>query len=95
VNPYEILRRPVITEKNTYLMEKGRYAFEVARGANKPQIKAAVETAFPNVKVLAVNTMIMPSKERRRGRIVGQLPAWKKAVVTLREGDRIELFEGV
>jgi large subunit ribosomal protein L23 len=95
VNPYEILRRPVITEKNTYLMEKGRYAFEVPRDVNKPQIRAAVEAVFPTVKVLAVNTMIMPSKERRRGRIVGRLPAWKKAVVTLREGDRIELFEGV
>ena len=95
MNPYEILRRPVITEKNTFLMEHGRYTFEVARGANKPQIAAAVETAFPNVKVKAVNTIIMPSKERRRGRIVGRLPAWKKAVVTLREGDRIELFEGV
>jgi large subunit ribosomal protein L23 len=95
MNPYEILRRPIITEKNTYLMEQGRFTFEVPRKANKPQIAVAVETAFPNVKVVAVNTMIMPSKERRRGRIVGQLPAWKKAVVTLRKGDRIELFEGV
>jgi large subunit ribosomal protein L23 len=95
LNPYDILRRPIITEKNTYLMERGQYTFEVARDANKPQIKAAVETAFPNVKVVAVNTMIMPYKTRRRGRIVGRLPAWKKAVVTRRAGDRIELFEGV
>lgn len=95
MNPYEILRRPVITEKNTELMERGQYTFEVARGANKPEIAKAVEAAFPNVKVKAVNTLIMPSKERRRGRIVGRVPSWKKAVVTLREGDRIELFEGV
>jgi large subunit ribosomal protein L23 len=95
LNPYDILRRPVITEKNTYLMERGRYTFEVAREANKPQIKEAVETAFPNVKVVAVNTMNMPYKTRRRGRITGRLPGWKKAIVTLREGDRIELFEGV
>jgi large subunit ribosomal protein L23 len=95
MNPYEILRRPIITEKNTTLMEQGQYSFEVAREANKIQIKEAVETAFPKVKVKAVNTLIMPAKSRRRGRIVGRLPGWKKAVVTLREGDRIELFEGV
>ena len=94
-NPYDIIRRPVITEKNTYLMERGQYTFEGAREANKVEIKQAIETAFPNVKVVAVNTMIMPRKQRRRGRIIGELPAWKKAVVTLREGDRIELFEGV
>jgi large subunit ribosomal protein L23 len=95
MNPYDVIRRPVITEKNTYLVERGKYTFEVARGANKFQIAQAVETAFPNVKVRAVNTMLMPSKTRRRGRIVGQVSAWKKAVVTLRDGDRIELFEGV
>ena len=95
MNPYDILRRPVITEKNTYLMEEGKYTFEVMRDANKIQIAQAVETCFPNVKVVSVNTMQMPGKYRRRGRIVGRVPGWKKAVVTLREGDRIELFEGV
>lgn len=95
MNPYDILRRPVITEKNTYLMEESKYTFEVDRGANKIQIAQAVETCFPNVKVVSVNTMLMPTKQRRRGRIVGQTRAWKKAVVTLREGDRIEMFEGV
>jgi large subunit ribosomal protein L23 len=95
VNPYDILRRPVITEKNTYLMEQGKYTFEVANGANKIQIAEAVETCFPNVKVVNVNTMLMPRKQRRRGRIIGTVPGWKKAVVTLREGDRIEMFEGV
>ena len=95
LNPYEIIRRPIITEKNTTLMEHGQYTFEVLRDANKPQIKQAVETAFPKVKVVAVNTMLMPYKTRTRGRVVGRLSAWKKAVVTLREGDIIELFEGV
>ena len=95
MNPYDIIRRPVITEKNTYLMDGGKYTFEVAREANKIDIARAIEAAFPNVKVVSVNTMVMPTKSRRRGRIIGQLPAWKKAVVTLREGDRIELFEGV
>jgi large subunit ribosomal protein L23 len=76
-------------------MERWQYTFEVARGANKIQIAQAVETAFPEVKVMAVNTLLMPRKQRRRGRIVGQVSAWKKAVVTLRQGDRIELFEGV
>ncbi len=95
MNPYDILRRPVITEKNTYLMEDGKYTFEVMRDANKIQIAQAVETCFPNVKVVSVNTMQMPGKYRRRGRIVGRVSGWKKAVVTLREGDRIELFEGV
>jgi large subunit ribosomal protein L23 len=95
MNPYDIIRRPVITEKNTYLVEGGQYTFEVARAANKIQIAQAIETVFPNVKVAAVNTMHMPAKQRRRGRIVGQVPGWKKAVVTLRKGDRIELFEGV
>jgi large subunit ribosomal protein L23 len=95
MNVYDVLRRPVITEKNTYIMEGGKVTFQVDRAATKPQIARAVETAFPNVRVVAVNTLTMPAKDRRRGRIVGRLPAWKKAVVTLREGDRIELFEGV
>jgi large subunit ribosomal protein L23 len=91
---YEILRRPLITEKYTVLQAQGKYAFEVAGEANKPQIKQAVEKAF-KVEVTAVNMMIVPGKRRRRGR--QQLPAhpWKKAVVTLKPGDKIELFEGV
>ncbi len=91
---YEVLRRPLITEKSTVLQAQGKYAFEVAGGANKPQIKQAVEKAF-KVEVTAVNVMTMPGKRRRLGR--RQLPAhsWKKAIVTLKSGDRIELFEGV
>ncbi len=91
---YEILRRPLITEKSTALQAQGKYAFEVAGEANKPQIKQAVEKAF-KVEVTAVNVMIVPGKKRRLGR--RQLPAhpWKKAIVTLKPGDKIELFEGV
>jgi len=90
---YEILRRPLITEKYSGLQAQGRYAFEVARQATKPQIKEAVEKAF-NVKVTSVNVMILPGEKRRWGR--RELPAhpWKRAVVTLKEGDKIELFEG-
>ncbi|MDP3879666.1 MAG: 50S ribosomal protein L23 [Dehalococcoidales bacterium] len=89
---HQILRRPLITEKYTALQAYGKYAFEVAAGANKPQIKQAVEKAF-KVKVTSVNVMTMPGSRRRLG--MRQLPArpWKKAVVTLQPGDKIELFE--
>ena len=90
---YDVLRRPVITEKNTVLQAQGKYAFEVAKEATKPQIKQAVEKAF-NVKVTAVNVMIVSGKRRRLGRRELQARPWKKAVVTLKPGDKIELFEG-
>ena len=91
---YEILRRPLITEKSTLLQEQDRYAFEVARGAAKQQIKEAVEAAF-KVKVLKVNVMTVPGKMKRIGRRQVMTPSWKKAVVTLRPGQKIEFFEGV
>ncbi|MBI4267877.1 MAG: 50S ribosomal protein L23 [Chloroflexi bacterium] len=91
---YEVLRRPLITEKYTALQAEGKYAFEVAAGAAKPQIKQAVEKAF-NVEVTAVNVMNMAGKTRRRGRQLLPAHPWKKAVVTLKPGDKIELFEGV
>jgi len=94
VHLYEVLRRPVITEKNTMLQAQGKYAFEIAREANKPQIKQAVEKAF-KVKVLAVNVMTVPGKTRRVGRRQVLTQSWKKAIVTLKPGDKIELFEGV
>ena len=91
---YEVLRRPLITEKNTSLQAEGKYTFEVAREANKHQVKQVVEKAF-KVKVTAVNIMTVPSNERRvGGRIVLTQP-WKKAIVTLKPGDKIEFFEGV
>ncbi len=92
---YDVLHRPVMTERNTDLMQQGRYTFEVATDANKIQIKAAVETAF-NVTVLSVNTMMVHRKRtRERTRFRGYTPAWKKAIVTLAPGDRIEVFEGI
>jgi len=91
---YEVLRRPLVTEKNAALQAQGKYAFEVAGEANKEQVKQAVEKAF-NVTVTQVNVMTVPGKGRRmRGRLVIN-PPWKKAVVTLKPGDRIEIVEGV
>jgi large subunit ribosomal protein L23 len=94
MHPYEVLRRPLITEKNTELQIQGKYAFEVAREANKPQIKQAVEKAF-DVTVTTVNVMNIRGRMRRMGRRQVLTRSWKKAVVTLQPGDKIELFEGV
>jgi len=92
---YEVIRRPITTERNTDLMADNRYTFEVAPDANKMQIKAAVETAF-DVTVLAVNTLNVHRKRRRdRTRFKGYRSGWKKAIVTLKAGDKIEVFEGV
>lgn len=91
---YEVLQRPLITEKNTLLLEQNKYAFEIARGATKHQIKEAVELAF-KVKVAKVNVMTSPGKMRRVGKRQVLTPSWKKAVVTLEPGHKIELFEGV
>jgi large subunit ribosomal protein L23 len=91
---YKVLQRPLITEKNSVLQAQGKYAFKVAQEANKEQIKQAVEKAF-KVTVTGVNVMTVAGKRRRmRGREVTS-PSWKKALVTLKPGDKIELFEGV
>jgi large subunit ribosomal protein L23 len=76
------------------LTERNKYIFEVSRGANKHQIKGAVEKAF-NVEVIKVNVITVPGKMKRVGARRGLTPWWKKAVVTLKEGDKIEIFEGV
>lgn len=94
INLNEVLRRPIITEKDTSLREQNKYTFEVAMAANKTLIKEAVEKIF-NVNVTAVNTMHVRGKMRRVGKSRGMSPDWKKAVVTLRDGQRIDLFEGV
>lgn len=93
LHPYEVLRRPVITEKSQTLSEaENQYVFEVTESANKMQIKEAVELIF-EVDVLKVNTMVVPAKRGRRGRRwYLRSREWKKAVVTLVEGQRIELF---
>jgi large subunit ribosomal protein L23 len=94
MNAHQIILRPLITEKNTNLMAFNKYSFEVDRSANKTQIKRAVEEIF-NVTVMKVHTMNIRGKMRRRGMRFGYTADWKKAIVTLAEGDRIELFEGV
>ena len=94
-NIHEVIVRPVITEKSTDQLDRNHaYTFVVDKGANKYEIAQAVETLF-NVKVDSVRTMQYRGKERRVGRHVGRRANWKKAVVTLREGDTIEIFEGV
>lgn len=94
MNLYDVLRRPLVTEKNAMLQMGGKYAFEVTRVATKPQIRQAVEQAF-KVTVTAVNVMTVPGKERRFGKRQVQTPSWKKAIVTLRPGDKIEFFENI
>jgi large subunit ribosomal protein L23 len=94
LHPYAVLLKPLITEKGTLLAEAGKYAFQVAPSANKLQIKDAVERAF-DVHVVKVNVMNMPGKLRRVGRSTGMTSEWKKAIVTLAEGERIEFFQGV
>jgi large subunit ribosomal protein L23 len=96
MNIYQVLKRPILTEKTDYQRDDNKYVFEVSRAANKHQIKEAVETIF-DVKVVAVNTMTMKPKRRRLGRrLTVTRPAWKRAVVTLAPGERIqEFFEGI
>ena len=95
MDPHQVIIRPVISEKSYNLIEsEGQYTFQVDRRANKNQIKQAVEQAF-DVKVHKVNTANMKSKPKRQGLTRGRTAQWKKAVVRLAEGERIELFEGV
>jgi large subunit ribosomal protein L23 len=90
----KIIRRPLITEKSTRQKEESRqYIFEVQRDANKIEIQSAVERLF-KVKVLQVRTSNVLGKVKRLGRRYGKRPDWKKAIVTLKEGDRIDFFEG-
>jgi large subunit ribosomal protein L23 len=93
---YEVLRRPVVTEKSVIAADdENQYAFEVDTRANKFEVKEAVEAAF-DVDVERVNIMVMPAKTTRRGNNVRiRKPKWKKAIVTLAPGNSIQLFEGV
>ena len=91
---YEVLRQPLITEKSTDLQTQNKYAFEIAEGANKPLVKQAVEKAF-KVRVSKVNVVTVPGKTRRVGRQHILTRSWRKAIVTLQAGDKIEFFEGV
>ncbi|HET92391.1 MAG TPA: 50S ribosomal protein L23 [Chloroflexi bacterium] len=97
MNPYEIIVRPIDTEKTRYqASELGQYTFEVHSGANKIEVKRAIEKIY-GVQVASVNTIVMPAKiSRRHGRRrVMRRRVWKKALVTLAPGQRMEVFEGV
>lgn len=91
---YEIIKRPLITEKTTVQKESdNQVSFEVDKRGNRVEIRRAVEKLF-NVRVAGVRTMHVQGKKRRRGRTEGKTRDWKKAIVTLMPGDRIDFFEG-
>jgi large subunit ribosomal protein L23 len=92
---YDIIRRPLVTEKTSIQKDtSNQVTFEVDRRANRIEIRRAIEHIF-NVKVEAVRTMQVKGKIKRRGRFLGKRRDWKKAIVTLKPGERIEFFEGV
>lgn len=93
-SPYDVLIKPVVSEKSLSLMEENKYTFYVNKDANKIEIKNAVEKLF-NVHVVKVRTMIVKGKLKRQGRFVGRTPDRKKAIVTLKPGEKIEIFEGL
>ena len=93
--PYEVVLRPLLTEKGTRLKEEGnQYLFRVAKTANKVEIKHAIEQLF-KVAVVKVHTVQLRGKVKRLGRFQGRRPDWKKAIATLKKGESIELYEGV
>lgn len=87
----DLIRRPIVTEKATLLLENNQYVFEVQPKATKPEIKAAIEALF-NVKVIGISTSNPPRKRRRMGKFEGYRATYKRAVVTLAAGDSIPLF---
>ena len=89
----QVLLAPIISEKSYEASTTGQYTFKVHQDAHKPQIRQAVEDLF-EVKVVRVNVVKVAAKPKRRGQHMGVRPGWKKAVVTLQPGDRIEIFEG-
>lgn len=95
VSAYDIIQKPIITEKSMMMQDERKYAFKVLKSANKSEIKKAVETVF-GVKVKSVNTMNMNGKIKRQGLKSGKRPDWKKAIVTLTEDSKaIEFFENL
>jgi large subunit ribosomal protein L23 len=91
-NAVDIVKRPLITEKSTKLVEEGKYTFEVMQGANKVEVKKAVEELF-KVNVVSVNIINVRKKERRVGKYTGLRPAVRKAIVTLQKGQTLDVFE--
>jgi large subunit ribosomal protein L23 len=93
LHPSEVLIRPVVSEKSYEQIQTNQYTFRVHKDAHKTQIRQAVEELF-EVKVERVNVVKVQPKPKRRGNIKGTRPGWKKAIVQLRKGDSIEIFEG-
>lgn len=93
-NPRDIIIRPIVTEKTSDMMKDNKYAFQVAMGANKTEIRQAIEAIF-NVKVVNVNTIRVLGKTKRMGKYEGKRSDYKKAIVKLAEGNTIPLFEGM
>ena len=93
LHPAEILIKPVVSEKSYHQITENRYTFRVHKDAHKTQVRQAVEELF-EVKVISVNIVKMPPKPKRRGMIKGTRPGWKKAIVQIREGETIPIFEG-
>jgi large subunit ribosomal protein L23 len=94
VEPSQVLIRPVVSEKSYVLAANDKYTFRVHPDAHKTQIRHAVEALF-DVKVIEVRTMSVKSKPKRRGLTAGRTRAWKKAVVQVRAGDSIPIFQGL
>lgn len=93
---YDIIVRPIITERSMEQLAQGKYTFEVAKTANKIEIAQAIEALFAGVKVASVNTMHVRGRMKTRGRIQGYTASWKKAIVTLEKGSKtIEFFDGM
>jgi len=90
---YQVLLRPLVTEKSTLLQERDKYIFQVALGANKIMVREAVQKVY-DVKVASVNIVRTPGKTKRYGPRKVKRPGTKKAIVTLKQGDRIQIFEG-
>ena len=90
----DLILKPIVTEKATIQLEENKYVFNVLPKATKPEIRAAIESLF-DVTVTKVNTLRLPRKKRRVGRFLGYKPQYKRAIVTLREGDSITLFPEV
>lgn len=92
--PYEVLVKPLVSEKSMLLMGENKYSFEVAKDANKIEIRKAVEKMF-DVTVVNVTTRTIPGKIKKQGKYEGKRPDKKKAIVTLKAGDQIKVFEGL
>ena len=90
---YYIVRRPLITEKSTKLVEQRKYTFEVMQGVNKTEVKKAIEEIYPQIKVINVNIINVRKKPRKVGKYEGLRPAVRKAIVTLAEGQKLDVFE--